>query len=260
VSYRFLETRREGAVAELSLNRPEVRNAFNDGVIEELGDWAARTESDGALRVVVLSGRGKIFSAGADIEWMSRTRDYQSEDYRRDAEALTATLRALNELPQALVGRVQGAAIAGGAGLVSVCDIVVAAETAVFGFTEVKLGIVPAIISPFVLTKIGPSAARELFVTGERFSAARAREIGLVHRVVPEAELDAAVAAVVSELLTAAPGAVAAAKKLVREVTGLTPAAAAPRTAELIAERRTSAEARAGLSAFLEKKKPPWAR
>jgi methylglutaconyl-CoA hydratase len=165
---------------------------------------------------------------------------------------------AIDALPQPVVGRVHGAALGGGAGLAAVCDIVVAEESAVFGFTEVKLGIIPAVISPFSLAKIGRSAARELFLTGARFSAARARELGLVHAVVPATQLDAAVDEYVREFLTAAPEAVAAAKALIREVWGRPLEEARPLTAQAIATRRVSVEGQEGLRAFLEKRKPSW--
>jgi methylglutaconyl-CoA hydratase len=167
-------------------------------------------------------------------------------------------LLTLDRLPQAVVGRIHGAAIAGGGGLVAVCDVAIAAEGTQFGFSEVRLGIVPAIISPFVVAKIGFSAARELFVTGVRFDALRAHELGLVHRVVAPAALDTAVAEYVAELLTAAPGAVAAAKHLLRELQGRSTETAIEVTSAVIAERRLSSEGRAGIQAFLSKTTPPW--
>jgi methylglutaconyl-CoA hydratase len=258
--YTFLETRRDGPVQQLVLNRPELRNAYDDRMVGELTDWAHRAAADSTLRVVVLSGGGPVFCAGADLDWMTRSRTRGREEYGRDAAALSGMLHALDTLPQALIGRVQGAAIAGGIGLVAVCDIVVAAEDAVFSFPEVKLGIVPAVISPYVLARIGRFAARELFLTGARFSAARARELGLVNALVPEGELDAAVEGYVRELLSSAPQAVAAAKKLIREVAALPRADATALTAEVLAERRASEEAREGFAAFLEKRQPPWAR
>jgi len=260
VAYTLLETRREGAVEHVALNRPEVRNAYDDRLVNELTDWAKRAAADGTLRVAVLSGRGKVFCAGADLEWITRARTQGRQEYGRDAAAISGMLHALDTLPQALIGRVQGAAIAGGIGLLAVCDIGVAAEDAVFAFPEVKLGIVPAVVSPYVLAKIGRSAARELFLTGARFSASRARELGLLHTVVPEGELDAAVDGFVRELLSSAPQAVASAKSLIREVTSLPRAAASALTEQVLAERRASDEAREGLTAFLEKRQPPWAR
>jgi len=199
-----------GPVVTVSLNRPQARNAFDEHLVAELAAWASAPLPP-QVRVAVLRGEGKVFSAGADLTWMSKMVAYSHEENVRDARAVSAMFLALDALPVPLVGRVHGAALGGGAGLASVCDIVVAADNAVFGFTEAKLGILPAVISPFALAKIGRSAARELFLTAARFSAERAREIGLVHAVVPESELDAAVEGYVRELTSSAPGAVAAA-------------------------------------------------
>ena len=197
-----------------------------------------------------------MFCAGADVTWMSKTVHYTEEENLRDATAMSRMFAAIDALPVPVIGRIQGAALGGGAGLAAVCDIVVADEAALFGFTEVKLGILPAVISPFALAKIGRSAARELFLTGARFSAARAKEIGLVHAVVPAAELDAAVDRYVQELLSAGPEAVAAAKALIPNVWGRPLAEAMPITAAAIAARRVSPEGQEGLRAFLEKRKP----
>ena len=250
--YQYLDCRRQGAVEHVALNRVDVRNAFNDGLIGELTDWAEASAKDPSLRVAVLSGRGKVFCAGADLAWLSATANCTRDEYLRDSSVLGRMLESLDTLPQALIGRVHGAAIAGGIGLVSVCDIVVAAEDAVFGFTEVNLGIVPAMISSYVIAKIGPSAARELFITGSRFDAARARELGMVQAVVPEGELDAAIEAYIGELESSAPGAVAAAKKLVRAVSGRTAIEALDASSEILADCRDSEEARARISAFLD--------
>ena len=261
MSYAFLMTQRDGAVERLTLNRPDVRNAFNEQVIAELTEWAAEAREQAArheIRVVVLSGAGKMFCAGADVTWMAKTVHYTEDENLRDAMAMSRMFAALDELPVPIVGRVQGAALGGGAGLAAVCDIVVAEEQALFGFTEVKLGILPAVISPFALAKIGRSAARELFLTGARFSAAHAKAIGLVHAVVPAAELDAAVERYVQELLTAGPEAVSAAKALIPNVWGRTLEEAMPMTANAIAERRVSPEGQEGLTAFLEKRTARW--
>jgi methylglutaconyl-CoA hydratase len=258
MSFRFLNTRRDGAVEYLTLNRPDVRNAFNEDVISELTAWAARTQGDRNIRVAVIAGAGPTFSAGADVQWMAKTVNYTQDENLRDAAAASAMFAAIDGLPVPVVCRVHGAALGGGAGLAAVCDIVVAEQSAVFGFTEVKLGILPAVISPFSLAKIGRSAARELFLTGARFSAARAREIGLVHAVVPASDLDATVSAYVKELLTGAPEAIAAAKALIREVWGRPLDEARRLTAQAIASRRVSAEGQEGLRAFLEKRKASW--
>jgi len=261
MGYQFLTARRDGPVEYLTLNRPDVRNAFNEHVIADLTAWAAQARDRAVrreIRVVVIGGAGKTFCAGADVTWMSKTVHYTEDENLRDATAMSGMFLALDELPVPVVGRIQGAALGGGAGLAAVCDIVVADQAAVFGFTEVKLGILPAVISPFAIAKIGRSAARELFLTGARFSAARAKEIGLVHAVVPAADLDAAVGRYVHELLAAGPEAVAAAKALIAAVWGRAAKDAMPMTAAAIAARRVSKEGQEGLRAFLEKREPEW--
>jgi methylglutaconyl-CoA hydratase len=261
MAYQHLTSARDGVVERLTLNRPDVRNAFNEHVIAELTAWAAEARAAAArhdIRAIVIAGAGKVFCAGADVTWMSKTVHYTEGENLRDAMAMSRMFAAINELPVAVVGRVQGAALGGGAGLAAVCDIVVAEDTALFGFTETKLGILPAVISPFALAKIGQAAARDLFLTGARFSAARAREIGLVHDVVSARDLDATVNRHVTELLTAGPEAVAAAKALIPNVWGRPIADAMPITAAAIAARRVSPEGQEGLKAFLEKRKPRW--
>lgn len=258
MTYRHLTSARQGDVERLTLNRPDVRNALNDELILELTHWAARVREHRDLRAVVLSGAGTAFSAGADAEWMARTVTYSHEQNLSDAQALGRMFLALDTLPCPLIGRVNGAALGGGAGLAAVCDIVVAAEQAVFGFPEVKLGIVPAVISPYVLAKIGRSAARELFLTGRRIPAARAREIGLVHSVVPAAALDEEVDGYLRDITEAGPEAVAAAKGLIRDVWDRPIEQVSLTTAQAIAARRVSSEGQEGLRAFLEKRKPFW--
>jgi methylglutaconyl-CoA hydratase len=257
---RYLIQRREGGVEYLTLNRPDVRNAFDERMIAELSAWASAAKEDPALRCVVLAGAGPTFSAGADIAWMKRQAGYTEEENLRDAAAAARMFSALDTLPVPTIARIQGAALGGGAGLVAVCDVAVAEEEARFGFTEVKLGILPAVISPFVLGKIGRSAARELFLSGTRFSAARAREIGLVHAVVPPERLDEVVDGYVREVLSAGPEAIAAAKALIRDVCGRPIEEAAPLTASALARRRVSAEGQEGLAAFLERRTPSWSR
>lgn len=258
MNYRHLISVRQGGVERLTLNRPDVRNALNDDLIAELTHWAARVSGLQGVRVVVLAGAGPSFCAGADLSWMARTITYTHEQNVQDAEALARMFVALDSLPMPLIGRIHGAALGGGSGLAAVCDVVVAEETALFGFTEVKLGLVPSVISPFVLAKIGRSAARELFVTGMRFSADRARELGLVHKVVPAEALDAAVDSYVTEVSAAGPEAVSAAKALIRDVWGHPVEQLSAATARAIAARRVSAEGQEGLRAFLEKRKPAW--
>jgi len=263
MTYAYLISKDVGAVEYLTLNRPDVRNAFNEHVIAELTDWAARTRERAErreVRAVVIAGAGKVFCAGADVTWMSKTVHYTEDENLRDALAMSRMFAAINELPVCVIGRIQGAALGGGAGLAAVCDIVVAETEALFGFTETRLGILPAVISPFALAKIGQAAARELFLTGARFRAGRAKEIGLVHEVVAVEALDAAIERYVAELLNAGPEAVAAAKALIPNVWGRPIAEAMPITAAAIAARRVSAEGQEGLRAFLEKRRPSWSR
>jgi methylglutaconyl-CoA hydratase len=245
--------RREGPVEHLVLNRPEVRNAFNEELIAELTAWAANAAQDGDLRAVVISGAGPVFCAGADLEWMSKQAASSKEDNMRDAGAAAAMFSALNDLPVPVIACIQGAALGGGAGLAAVADIVVAEAGATFGFTEVKLGLLPAIIAPYVLAKIGQSACRELFLTGRRFTAERAREIGLVHSVVPLDRLDRSVQEHLDEILGSGREAIAAAKTLLRRISRCSSDEATSLTVHAIAERRVSAEAQERMRAFLKR-------
>ncbi|HTR33873.1 MAG TPA: enoyl-CoA hydratase-related protein [Gaiellaceae bacterium] len=237
----------DGPVLRVALARPERRNAFDAALIDEL---AAAFASAGDARCVVLSGDGPSFSAGADVEWMRASVDLTYEENLADALRLRAMLDAIDGCPAPVVARVQGHALGGGCGLVACADIAVAEPAAQFAFSEVKLGIVPAVISPFALAKIGPSAARRYFTTGERFSAEVALRIGLVHEVADD--LDAAVERVVGELLAAGPAAARGAKELARAPLP------AEETAKRIAAHRTSPEGQEGLRAFLEKRPPSW--
>jgi methylglutaconyl-CoA hydratase len=256
--FQFLETRREGPVEYLTLNRPDVRNAFNETVIQELTAWAEAMADDETVRVAVLAGAGPAFCAGADLTWMTRMAAYTQAENVRDATAAAKMYSLIDRLPIALIGRIHGAALGGGAGLAAICDIVVAEDRTSFGFTEVKLGILPAIVSPYVLAKIGASAARELFLTGMRFDAARAKEIGLVHAVVPADQLDQRVASYVREILSAAPEAIATAKELLKKVAERPVQDTIGLTADTIAARRASLEGQEGMRAFLEKRKASW--
>ena len=255
-----VEIARDGAVARVTLNRPQLHNAFDEALIQGLADAFAALGEDAAVRVVLLTGAGKSFSAGADLNWMKRAAGYDEERNRADAHALELMLRTLDECPKPVVGLVNGAAIGGGVGLVAACDIAIAAEGAQFATSEVRLGIVPAVIAPFVVRAIGPREARRWFLTAERFGATEARRIGLVHEVVPAAELEARVAAVVGELLKGGPEALASAKQLVRLVEMMPQGGSirAEATVAMIAERRASAEGKEGIAAFLEKRKPGW--
>jgi methylglutaconyl-CoA hydratase len=254
-----LELETDDGVARVWLNRPELRNAFDGQMVTELRAVLDDLTGSDAVRVIVLGGRGKVFSAGADLEWMKAVAAFGREENVREARAMADLFFALYSSPKPIVARVHGAALGGGAGLVAACDIAVAAQGTRFGFTEVRLGLIPAVISPYVLRKVGESAGRELFLTGERFEAAKAQEIGLVRAVVPEADLDDAVDARVHELLQAGPHAIAEAKALLRSVAGRSVADVRQETVERIADVRASAEGQEGLKAFLEKRKPDWA-
>lgn len=249
-----VETR--GPVTTVRLHRPEVRNAFDETLISELTQ-AFRAIPE-ASRAVLLTGEGPVFCSGADAAWMKKSKGYGREENERDAAAMATMLRAVEECPKPVIGRVRGAALGGGSGLVAACDIVVAEEGAQFGFTEVRLGIIPAVISTFVLPKIGPSAARRYFLTGERFGARDAQTLGLVHEVVPPDALEGRVEALIAELLRCGPRAVEAAKRLLREVAGMPREKAIEHTVHTIATLRVSPEAQEGLGAFLEKRKPDW--
>ena len=242
----------------MRLSRPEVHNALDGETISELRECFESIRAGGDARAVLLSGDGPSFCAGADLNWMRTVAGYSREENLRDAYDLADMLSAVNDCPVPTVARVQGAALGGGAGLVACCDVAVAADDARFGFTEAKLGLLPAVISPFVLAKVGEGHARALFTTAERFGAHRALLMGLVHHTVPAAQLDAAVARVLRELLSSAPGAAAMAKTLIQDIGGRAPAQARELTTETIARLRASDEGREGIAAFLEKRKPSW--
>lgn len=248
-------------VATVSLNRPDIHNAFDDRLITDLTAALRRLADDDAVRIVVLTGSGESFSAGGDLNWMRRMAQYSDTENFADAMALAELLRTLNELAKPTVARVNGAAFAGGLGLICCCDIAVAATEATFSISEARLGLVPATISPYVVDAIGARAARRYFLAAERFTAAEAARIGLVHEVVPRAGLDLAVEKIVAALLEAGAGAQARSKRLIAEVQDrpITEALMAL-TARAIAEARASAEAREGLAAFFAKRKPVWRR
>lgn len=245
-------------VARVSLNRPAVRNALDAEVIAALMDAYRAFGKRADLRAVVLQGEGAIFCGGADINYMRAALDLDQQQNYADALRLSDLFAAIDDCPIPTLAKVQGAALGGGAGLVAVSDIVIAAEDALFGFTEAKLGIVPAVISPFVLRKIGPSHARALFPTAQRFHAERALRIGLVHEVVPPVQLDASVESTLRELASSSPSAARLAKQIAKTVGTLAPADARTWTAERIAEQRVSKEGQEGLRAFLEKRRPSW--
>lgn len=255
-----LKLTHDGPVARISLSRPDSRNALNAALISEIARCFEELSEDGGVRVVVLSGEGRAFCAGADIGYMRQTAEFSYEENLQDARRLARMYRAVDECPKPVVARVHGAAIGGGAGLVAAADVAVAEEGTRFAFSEVRLGIAPATIAPFVVRKIGHSRARALFLTGGRFDARRAVEMSLVHEVVPEDGLDTAVESMVTELLAGGPMAQAAIKRLLRDVEATEPLEALGLMSPLIAELRTGEEGQEGLGAFLEKREPAWRR
>ena len=249
----------EGRVAKVFLNRPEVRNAFNDGVITELAETFTRLGQDPGVRVIVLGGHGKAFCAGADLNWMKSMAGYGWEDNRADATRLAEMLWAIYSCPLPVVGRLHGDCYAGGMGLAACCDVLVAAEGMHFCLSEARLGLLPATISPYVMRAMGEQAARRYFITAERFSAAQAREMGFVHELVAPDALDAKVDEIVALLVANGPAAVKACKRLVQDFAGreITPELRAE-TARRIADIRASDEGREGVQAFLNKREPAW--
>jgi methylglutaconyl-CoA hydratase len=257
-NYEHLSVGHGDAVATVTLARPDARNALNAGLIGELRRCVEELAEDDKVRVVVLTGEGDFFCAGADIGYMRDTAKFSYEENLEDARNLMAMFEAVDGCPKPVVARVKGAAIGGGVGLVAAADVAVAEEGTVFAFSEVRLGISPATIAPFVVRKIGHSQVRALFLTGERFDGVRAREIGLVHEVISEEDLDAAVQEKVEGLLAGGPEALAATKALLRELRDAAPDEVTEITARRIAGLRTGEEGQEGLGAFLEKRKPAW--
>lgn len=248
-------------VARVTLVRPEVHNAFDASVIAELAGafTSLAREAPTTLRAVVLAGDGPTFCAGADIAWMRAAMHLDVEGNEQDAMAMADMFETIDMCPVPVIARVHGAALGGGMGLCAVADVVIAESGARFGFTETRLGILPAVIAPFVIAKIGESSARALFPGGRRFDAMRAQRIGLVHEIVEgEAALDAAVDAAIADILAAGPTAARAAKSIVREIRGLSHGSSKWHTARVIARQRTSPEAQEGFGAFTEKRRPAW--
>ena len=254
-----LQITRDGAVARVFLDRPDVRNAFNDSVIAELAAAFTGFAADDSLRAVVLGGHGKAFCAGADLSWMRAMADYTWEQNRADAQALADMLYAIWSCPVPVIGRVHGDCYAGGVGLAAVCDILVAAEGVNFCLSEARLGLLPATIGPYVVKALGEQASRRYLTTAERFDAARAHTLGFVHEVVPAAALDAKVDELVAALVANGPAAVRACKKLVQDVADRPiDAGLRAETARRIADIRASAEGKEGVQAFLTKRDPAW--
>ena len=251
----------DSRVARIALNRPDVHNAFDDELILHLTETLQKFDADSAIRAVILTGNGASFSAGADLNWMRRMAEASEADNRADSERLATLMRTLNFLSKPTIARVNGAAYGGGVGLIACCDIVITVDSAKFALTEVKLGLVPAVISPYVIAAIGAREARRLFVTGEPFDAAEARRIGLVHDVVASDDFDSHVAIALSHLAKGGPLAQTEAKRLVLRMAGATLHSAQSidvENATLIAKLRVSAEGQEGIGAFLDKRKPNW--
>ena len=248
----------EKGVATVTLNRPEVRNAFNEELIGELTDLFERIDQDDAVNIVILTGEGKSFCAGADVNWMKKMIHYSIEENYQDSLAMATMFKTINCCQKPIIGKIHGAALGGGSGLVSVCDYAIASEETIFGFTEVRLGLIPAVISPYAIAKIGESAARATFLSGERFDTAKALAIGLVHEVCPPNCLQSALEERVAIFLKAGSNAQRAAKGLIHHVLRSESPSLMEDTCKRIADRRISPEGQEGMDALLTKRKPKW--
>ena len=261
MSYTYLTTEKSGAVTTLTFNRPDKRNAFDDVLIAEIADAFGQIAVDDSTRAVVIAGAGKSFSAGADLEWMGRMAGYSQEENLADAARAQAMFEAVANCPKVTIAAIHGAALGGGAGIAACVDVAITVTGALFAFSEVRLGIAPAIIAPYVVRKIGLGHARALFVTGRRFDSIEALRIGLVHQVVDNRDkLDEAVQLVIEDVLQSGPTAIASIKQLLRDLDGDAAVDEARKlTTKLIAELRVSTEGQEGLNAFLAKRKPNFA-
>ena len=258
MSQATLRLERAGPIARVVLSRPEIRNAFDDLMIAELHEAFRELRDDEGVRVVVLTGEGNSFCAGADLHWMKRVIEYSREESYKDSLRLAEMLEAIYDCPKPVIGRINGPAVGGGTGLVAVCDIAIGSDEAWFAFSETRLGLVPAVISPYLMKRMGESRLREFFLTGRRFSAAAAVEMGLLNSAAPPDQQDARVDETVKHLVAGGPHALAKSKKLLSDISGGDLAIHQNYTAKLITELRLSEEGQQGMSAFLEKRKPPW--
>jgi methylglutaconyl-CoA hydratase len=258
MTWQTLEVTVEAGIATVALNRPRVRNAFDDAAIAEITQAFRALGNDSGVRAIVLAARGPVFCAGADLNWMKRMAGYTREENRADAQRLAAMLHVIDSCPRPVMAKVQGDCYGGGVGLAAACDIVIAGEQATFCLSEVKLGLIPATISPYVVRAMGEHAARRYFLTAERFTAREAHRLGFAHEVTADGELDAAADAIAKALVSNGPHAVREAKRLVRDVTRPLDDALIADTVERIVDIRASDEGREGMQAFLEKRKPGW--
>ena len=258
LNFETLDIQRHRGRVDVRLSRPDVRNAFDAQMIQDLTGAFESLATDASVRAVVLSGEGKVFSAGADVEWMRASIELTEEQNRADAAEMARMFRSISDAPFPVIVRAHGAAMGGGAGLVCAGDMTVATEDCIFSFSEVRLGIIPAVISPHALQKIGAGEARRWFLTGERFNAETAQRIGMVHQVATSTEVDSVINGWVEALHEGGPEAIRAAKKLIREVLSAEPDEVTNLTSTRIAERRATEEAQGGLRAFLERSTPPW--
>jgi len=256
--YSIIKIDLRGQVVRVILNRPDVRNAFNETMISEISRAFKIINSHPDLRIVVLTGEGNAFCAGADLNWMKGVINYSYEENLQDSQNLAQMFELMSACPLPLIARVNGPAIGGGTGMVAVCDIVIASEKAVFSLSEVKLGLVPACISPYVIRRMGDKNCREYFLTGERLTAEKALTAGLVNQVVPESKLDEAVEQLISRLISSGPKALAWCKQLLAKVPSMNEKDAGAYTAEVITRLRMSEEGQEGMKAFFEKRKPKW--
>ena len=257
--YKTLSITIEKGLARLTLNRPEVHNAFDEVMLAEILNVCSRLAVSKDVRLLIFTGAGKSFCAGADINWMKKMINFTYEENFADAMVLANAMNVLYSMPQPTIARVNGSAIGGGMGFVTGCDIAIAADSAKFSLSEVKIGLIPACIGPYVIRKVGPGKAKEFFLTGERMTAERALQAGFVNKVVPADELDEAVDELVGKLMTSGPDAISYAKKLIDRVPGMGWEEVKRYTADMIAEIRVGDEAQEGCAAFLEKRKPGWA-
>lgn len=258
MAYRTILYSVDKLICKVTLNRPEIHNAFDDLMISELHDALDKIEKDPEIRIVVITGAGESFCAGADLNWMRRVKDWSYEKNYEDALRVAELMEKIYSFPKPVITRVNGTTIGGGTGIVAASDIAIAVENAVFGLAEVKIGLVPSVISPYLIKRCGERVCREIFLTGERISARKALEFGLVNYVVPKEELDKKVGEIVNMLLSSGPNALRMCKELIKKVSELPLTEVKSYTADIIAKIRISEEGQEGISSFLERRKPKW--